>query len=81
MALSGQLGQAGIVAERLETTATVTLEKTDSGFAITGSHLEVKATIPGADRAAFEKAAKNAETGCPISKLFNTKITMNAQLV
>jgi len=81
MALSGQLGQAGIVPERLETTATVTLEKTDSGFAITESHLEVKATIPGADRAAFDKAAANAEKGCPISKLFNTKITMNAQLV
>ena len=82
MALSGQLGQAGIVPERLETSATVTLEKTDSGFAITESHLEVKAKLPkGADRAAFEKAAANAETGCPISKLFNTRITMNAQLV
>ena len=81
MALSGQLGQVGIVPERLETTATVTLEKTDSGFAITESHLEVKATIPGADRAAFDKAAANAEKGCPISKLFNTKITMSAQLV
>src|SRR5438876_11532909 len=52
MALSGQLGQAGITAEKLETTATVTLEKSDGGFAITESHLEVKATIPGADRAA-----------------------------
>ena len=82
MALSGQLGQAGIVPDRLETTATVTLEKTDSGFAITESHLEVKAKLPAAaDRAAFEKAAANAEKGCPISKLFNTKITMNAQLV
>ena len=82
MALSGQLGQAGIVPERLETTATVTLEKTDSGFAITESHLEVKAKLPsGADRAAFEKAATNAEKGCPISKLFNTKITMNTQLI
>ena len=82
MALSGQLGQAGIVPERLETTATVTLEKTDSGFAITESHLEVKAKLPaGADRAPFEKAAANAEKGCPISKLFNTKITMNTQLI
>jgi len=80
MALSGQLGAAGLTAERLDVTATVSLEKTDSGFAITESHLELKAKIPGADQAAFEKAAANAKAGCPVSKLFNTKITMNAAL-
>jgi osmotically inducible protein OsmC len=81
MALSAQLGEAGIKAERIETTATVTLEKGEGGFAVTESHLEVKASIPGSDQAAFEKAANNAKAGCPISKLLNAKITMNANLV
>ncbi len=80
MALSGQLGAAGMTAERIETTATVTLEKTDSGFAVTSSHLDVKVKIPGADQAAFETAANNAKAGCPISKLLNAKITLNASL-
>ena len=80
MALSAQLGEAGLTAERIHATATITLEKTDGGFAITESHLEVKAKIPGADPAAFDKAAGNAKAGCPVSKLFNTKITMNAVL-
>ncbi len=80
MAFSGQLGEAGLTPERIDATATITLEKTDGGFAITQSHLEVKAKIPGADQAAFDKAAANAKAGCPVSKLFNTKITMNAVL-
>jgi len=80
MALSAQLGEAGLTAERIDATATISLEKTDSGFAITESHLEVKARIPGADPATFDKAAGNAKAGCPVSKLFNTKITMNAVL-
>ena len=80
MALSAQLGEAGFTAERIDVTATVSLEKTDAGFAITESHLELKAKIPGADRAAFDKAAGNAKAGCPVSKLFNTKITLNAAL-
>lgn len=80
MALSGQLGAAGLTAERIDVTATISLEKTESGFAITESHLEVKVRIPGADPAAFDKAAGNAKAGCPVSKLFNTKITMNAVL-
>jgi osmotically inducible protein OsmC len=80
MAFSAQLGEAGLTPERIDATATVTLEKTDGGFAITESHLEVKAKIPGAEQAAFDKAAANAKAGCPVSKLFNTKITMNAVL-
>jgi osmotically inducible protein OsmC len=80
MALSGQLGQANLNAERIATTATVTLEKTDAGMTVTAVHLEVKAKIPGADRAAFDKAAGNAKTGCPISRLLNAKITMDAAL-
>jgi len=80
MAFSGQLGEAGLTAERIDVTATITLEKTDSGFAITESHLELKARIPGADAAAFDKAAANAKAGCPVSTLFNTRITLNAAL-
>lgn len=80
MALSAQLGEAGIKPEKVETTATVTLDKVEGGFAVTESHLEVKARIPGGDRAAFDKAANNAKAGCPISKLLNAKISMNASL-
>jgi osmotically inducible protein OsmC len=80
MALSGQLTSAGITPESLETTASVTLEKTDAGFTITKIHLDVTGKIPGADAAAFEKAAKNAETGCPISRLLKAEITMTARL-
>ena len=80
MALSGQLGNAGIVAESIRTTATVTLEKTDAGFTVTAVHLDVKAKIPGANRQAFELAAKNAKEGCPISRLLKASITMDAVL-
>lgn len=80
MALSGQLGQAGLTAERIETTATVSVEKVDGGFAITSVHLEVSARIPGADQQAFEKAANEAKEGCPVSKVLNARITMNAVL-
>jgi len=64
----------------IDTTATVTIEKLDSGFAVTTIHLQLKAKIPGADQAKFDLAAKNAKEGCPISKLFNAKITLDAQL-
>ena len=80
MALSGQLGQAGLTAESIRTTASVRLEKTDSGFAITSVHLEVKAKVPGADQQAFQTAANNAKAGCPVSKLLKAEITMNATL-
>ncbi|HEU4478609.1 MAG TPA: OsmC family protein, partial [Pyrinomonadaceae bacterium] len=80
MALSGQLGQAGLTADSIKTTASVTLEKTDAGFAITSVHLEVKAKVPGADQQAFATAANNAKAGCPVSKLLKAEITMNASL-
>jgi osmotically inducible protein OsmC len=80
MALSGQLGAAGLTAESINTTASVSLEKTDAGFAITKVHLDVTAKVPGADQAAFEKATTNAKTGCPVSKVLNAEITMNATL-
>src|SRR5690606_9929313 len=75
MALSAQLGSAGMTAERLETAATVTLEKVGDGFSITKSHLDLVARIPGADRAKFDAAVKAAETGCPVSKLFKAEIS------
>jgi len=80
MALSGQLGQANLTAESIRTTASVSLEKTDAGFAITKVHLDVKAKVPGADKEAFEKAASNAKTGCPVSKVLKAEITMAATL-
>jgi osmotically inducible protein OsmC len=80
MALSGQLGQAGLTAESIRTTATVRLEKTDAGFTITSVHLDVTAKVPGADQQAFEKAANNAKAGCPVSRVLNAEITMEARL-
>ena len=80
MALSAQLGEAGLTPDHVSTTATVTLEQTDGGFAVTRIHLDVSARIPGADRAAFDTAANNAKTGCPISKLMNAEISMSANL-
>ncbi len=80
MALSGQLGSAGLTADSIRTTATVKLEKLESGFAVTEVHLEVSAAVPDATEEQFRTAADNAKTGCPISKLFNTNITMNATL-
>lgn len=80
MALSGQLTNAGTPPESVDTTATVTLEKTDAGFTVTKVHLDVRAKVPGADQAAFETAANNAKTGCPISRLLKAEITMDAKL-
>jgi osmotically inducible protein OsmC len=81
MALSAQLGGAGITAESIETTAAVTLEKLEAGFTVTKVHLDVTAKIPGANAAAFEKAAQDAKAGCPISRLLKAEITMTARLV
>jgi osmotically inducible protein OsmC len=80
MALSAQLGNAGMKAESINTTATVSLDQVEGGFAVTSSHLETTVRIPNADKAAFDKAVENAKSGCPISKLLNAKITMNAKL-
>jgi len=80
MALSGQLGAANLTADKINTTATVTMEKLASGFAVTEVHLDVTARVPNATQEQFDTAANNAKTGCPISKLFNAKITMSARL-
>ena len=80
MALSKQLEDAGMKAESIDTTAAVTLEKTDAGFTITKVHLDVTARIPGGDPSAFETATNNAKAGCPVSRLLNAEITMDAKL-
>ena len=80
MALSKQLNDAGLTADSINTTAAVRLEKTDAGFTITKVHLDVTARVPGADAAAFETAANNAKAGCPVSKVLNAEITIDASL-
>ena len=80
MALSAQLSNAGLTPEKLETKATVTLDKLEAGWAVTHILLEVKGRVPNADQAAWEKATHAAKTGCPISKLLNTTIDMNARV-
>ncbi|HWK96379.1 MAG TPA: OsmC family protein [Pseudolabrys sp.] len=81
MALSNILGQEGLAAEKMETQADVTLMKQGEGFAITKVHLTLKAKIPGADDAKFQDLAAKAKAGCPVSKVLNAEITMDAKLV
>jgi len=81
MALSAQLGEAGMKADSIDTKANLTMEKTEAGFTITAVHLDVEVRIPGADAAKFEQAAQNAKKGCPVSRVLNATITMNAKLV
>lgn len=80
MALSMILGEAGFTADSIDTTATITLEQKDGGFAITASHLDLTASIPGIDDAKFQELAGKAKGGCPVSKLLNATITMDAKL-
>lgn len=80
MALSMILGQHDLKADEIATTATVSLEEKDGGFAVTKIHLDVTAKIPGADDETFQKAANAAKEGCPISKLMTAEITMDAKL-
>ncbi len=81
MALSAILGESGVTPESISTTATVTIEKQGDGFAITESHLEVRAKVPGLQEAKFMEAASKAEEGCPVSKVLKAKITMDAKLI
>jgi osmotically inducible protein OsmC len=80
MALSAQLGSANLTPSSIETSATLKMEKQDSGWAITAIHLAVVGHVPNADDAAFQKAAENAKSGCPVSKVLNATITMTAKL-
>ncbi len=81
MALSLILGEAQLTAVQMETKAEVTLEKVSDGFAITAVHLTLRAKVPGVDQVKFEKLAAKANAGCPVSKLLNAKITLDAALV
>jgi len=80
MALSAQLAQANLTAESINTICTITLEKGEGGFAITESHLDLRACVPGASREAFDRAVDAAKSGCPVSKLYNTHITLASKL-
>jgi osmotically inducible protein OsmC len=80
MALSSMLGAAGLTPEKIETRAAITLEKIGDGFAITASHLDVVAKVPGATAEKFDEIANKAKAGCPVSKVLNAKITMLAKL-
>ena len=80
MALSAQLGGANLKPESINTTANLQMEKQDAGWAITSIHLDVHAKVPNADDVAFQKLAEAAKAGCPVSKVLNAKITMNATL-
>jgi osmotically inducible protein OsmC len=81
MAFSLMLGEAGFTPERIEASAAVTLDKTGDGFSITSSHLDVSAKIPGIDQARFTEIVNKAKAGCPVSKVLNANITMDAKLV
>jgi osmotically inducible protein OsmC len=80
MALSAELGKAGFTPESIHTTATITLDKTNAGFTVTESHLDMTAKIPGIDQAKFIAIANGAKAGCPISRLLNAKVTLDAKL-
>ncbi len=80
MALSAQLGGANLTPESISTSVTLSLDKLDSGWTITASHIDVVGRVPGADAETFQKYAEAAEKGCPVSKVLNAKITMTAKL-
>ncbi|MGF1620624.1 MAG: OsmC family protein [Rhodomicrobiaceae bacterium] len=80
MALSLALGEAGLTATKMETSAKVSLDKVDGGFAITAIALTLKADIPGADDATFQEIAAKAKANCPVSKVLNAEITLDASL-
>jgi osmotically inducible protein OsmC len=81
MALSAELGKVGLRPDKIETTATITIDKVGEGFAITKSHLDVVAHIPNADKAKFDAAVNSAKVGCPVSKLYKAEISVNSRLV
>ncbi|RZI40805.1 OsmC family peroxiredoxin [Herbaspirillum sp. HC18] len=80
MALSAQLGEAGLTAESLRTDAVVTLEQDTGGFTIRSVHLNLVAKVPGASQDAFDKAVNAAKTGCPVSKLLKADISLTSKL-
>lgn len=81
MALSSELGKAGMTPESIDTKATLTFDKTNVGFTITAIHLDTTARVPGADRTKFISAAESAKKTCPVSRVLNTNITLDAKLL
>jgi osmotically inducible protein OsmC len=81
MAFSAELGKVGLTPDTISTEAAVTLEKKEQGFTITKVHLEVSGKVPGADQAKFQEVANTAKKGCPVSRVLNAEITMNARLL
>src|SRR5271167_3460148 len=81
MALSNILGESKLVAEQMDTSAEVTLEQVEGGYAITASHLTLRAKIPGVDKTTFDKLVAMAKAGCPVSKVLNAAITLDATLL
>lgn len=80
MAFSAELGKAGLTPDSIATTATITMEKTDAGFTVVESHLDVTAKVKGADKAKVLEIANAAKAGCPISRVLNARVTMDAQI-
>ncbi len=80
MAFSMMLGEAGFTAERIESRATVTLDKTSAGFEITAVHLDMSARIPGISQEQFDTVSRKAKEGCPVSRVLNAEITLDAKL-
>ncbi|MGH7993440.1 MAG: OsmC family protein [Limisphaerales bacterium] len=80
MAFSAELGKASIMPDAISVTATVSLDKTDAGWTVTASHLDVTAKIPGADKTQVLGIANVAKLGCPISRLLKANVTMDAKV-
>ena len=80
MALAFALNKNGHEAKDIKTTATLSFDQQDSGFAITAVHLDLTASIPGIDAATFQKIAEEAKNGCPVSKVLKATITLDAKL-
>lgn len=80
MAFSAELGRAGFTPDIIRTTATITMEKTDAGFTVTESHLIMTAKVPNIDQPQFNAIANGAKAGCPISRLLNARISLDATL-
>jgi osmotically inducible protein OsmC len=81
MALSLFMANEGLTPESIDTTATVSFDNVNGAWTVTSSHLETKVKSPNADPAKFQKAAEGAKAGCPISRLLNTTISLDARLV
>jgi len=81
MATAFGLGRAGFTADQLRTTATVSMEKSDTGWSVIGIHLAIEGKVPGIDAAKFQEVVSSAKTGCPISRALSVPITLDVKLI